>query len=623
MTSAEGGTAGPATSHMIVAARSKSVKGPWENSPYNPIVHTYSATDNWWSKGHGTLIDDPNGNWYVVYHAYAKDYHTLGRQTLIEPVEWAQDGWYIAAPRLSPTSILHSAKNKVPTAFSISFPPLGGIKGGVGFTFWKEYSPESIILKDSVLTLIGKGATPADARLLLTTATDKAYETQVAFTLDKGNSAGLALFYNEKAFAGIVADNKNFTLYLNANDKMLIPNPFGKSGILKIINRGNRCTFLASGDNRTWTTLADNVDVSSLHHNNYNGFYALRPALLSAGKGAAHFKDFSCKNAIPTEKDMAAYLMVYHLDETHSLHFALSRDGYTFTALNDNKPIVAGDTIANQHGIRDPHICRGPDGAFYMTMTDLHAKGKEAGLRDTEFERDRKDYGWGNNRGIVLMKSWNLLNWTHTAIRIDTLSAEFSEMGCAWAPEVVYDEERGKLMIHFAIRFRNEALRMYYVYANDDFNRIETLPRLLWEYPIENTGVLDANITKFDGKYFMFYAVNDDTAGGVKLAVSDHINRDYAFNPRFYDFETASCEAPSIWKRIGEDKWVLMVDVSWLKPQNFGFAETSDFVNFTYLGHFNDGIMKTTNFIPKHGAVIHLTAEEADGLEKYWKSRKQ
>ena len=38
----------------------KSVIGPWENSPYNPIVHTYSVTDSWWSKGHGTLIDDVN-----------------------------------------------------------------------------------------------------------------------------------------------------------------------------------------------------------------------------------------------------------------------------------------------------------------------------------------------------------------------------------------------------------------------------------------------------------------------------------------------------------------------------------------------------------------------------------
>ena len=93
LVSAEGGTAGPPTSHMVVVARSKSALGPWENSPHNPLVHTYSADEFWWSKGHGTLIDDAAGNWYVVYHAYRNGYHTLGRSTIIESVEWTKDGW--------------------------------------------------------------------------------------------------------------------------------------------------------------------------------------------------------------------------------------------------------------------------------------------------------------------------------------------------------------------------------------------------------------------------------------------------------------------------------------------------------------------------------------------------
>ncbi|MBU6298354.1 MAG: family 43 glycosylhydrolase, partial [Alphaproteobacteria bacterium] len=40
LVSAVGGTAGPPTSHMVTAARSKSILGPWENCPFNPIVHT-------------------------------------------------------------------------------------------------------------------------------------------------------------------------------------------------------------------------------------------------------------------------------------------------------------------------------------------------------------------------------------------------------------------------------------------------------------------------------------------------------------------------------------------------------------------------------------------------------
>ena len=61
LTSAQGGTAGPATSHMVVSARSKSPTGPWENSPYNPIVHTFSADETWWSRGHGSLVEGPDG----------------------------------------------------------------------------------------------------------------------------------------------------------------------------------------------------------------------------------------------------------------------------------------------------------------------------------------------------------------------------------------------------------------------------------------------------------------------------------------------------------------------------------------------------------------------------------
>ena len=53
-------------------------------------------------------------------------------------------------------------------------------------------------------------------------------------------------------------------------------------------------------------------------------------------------------------------------------------------------------------------------------------------------------------------------------------------------------------------------------------------------------------------------------------------------NPRRY-------EAPNLWKRIGEDRWVLMYDVYGQKVHNFGFSETSDFVHFTPLGQFNQG----------------------------------
>lgn len=574
LTSAQGGTAGPATSHMVVSARSKSIMGPWENSPYNPVVHTYSATDNWWSKGHGTLIDDVNGNWWIVYHAYAKGYHTLGRQTLIEPIEWTADGWY--RTKSTATSIKPDKQIKHGIELSDDF---NEANLGLQWTFWKEYVPKALTFDNGTLWMKAKGRTPADGRLLLTTAEDKNYETQVEINIGNGNTGGLVLFYNENAYAGVVSDGKKFIVYQNASKQLELPNELGKRFIAKIHNQGNNLRIMVSKDSKEWITLAENVDVSQMHHNNYHGFYALRIGLLSAGKGRAGFKQFRYKNAVPQEKDMSAYLMVFHKDETHGLYMAVSRDGYTFTAMNDGEPVIAGDTIAYQRGIRDPHIYRGPDGAFYLAMTDLHVFAKRDGYRETEWERDRNMYGWGNNYGLVLMKSWDLVNWKRANIRFDKLTAGLSEIGCAWAPEVTYDEKKGKLMIYYTMRFRNEANKLYYVYVNDDFDTIESLPQILFEYPNEGVSAIDGDITKVGDKYHLFYVAHDGPAG-IKQAVSDRANGDYEYDPRWYDFEPKACEAPTVWKRIGEDKWVLMYDVYSVTPHNFGFIETSDFVNF-------------------------------------------
>jgi len=69
---------------------------------------------------------------------------------------------------------------------------------------------------------------------------------------------------------------------------------------------------------------------------------------------------------------------------------------------------------------------------------------------------------------------------------------------------------------------------------------------------------------------------------------------------------------------------VLMYDVFGAKPNNMGFAETTDFKTFRNIGRFNDpgSTMKTTNFTaPKHGTVMAITPEEAERLRGYFGAR--
>jgi beta-xylosidase len=78
---------------MVVAARSRSIHGPWEQHPGNPLVRTTSDAEAWWCRGHASLVEAPDGSWWAAYHGYRAGFWTLGRQCLLDPVIWDKDGW--------------------------------------------------------------------------------------------------------------------------------------------------------------------------------------------------------------------------------------------------------------------------------------------------------------------------------------------------------------------------------------------------------------------------------------------------------------------------------------------------------------------------------------------------
>jgi hypothetical protein len=311
------------------------------------------------------------------------------------------------------------------------------------------------------------------------------------------------------------------------------------------------------------------------------------------------------------EKDLAGYLLVYFKDMDQSAYMAISADGYTFTDVNGGHRVFIGSQLAEQKGVRDPHITRGPDGAFYLAMTDLHIFGKRAGFRDTEFERPAEKYGWGNNRAIVLMKSFDLIHWTHSDFRVDKAFPELGDIDCAWAPETVYDPSMKRMMVYFTIRYNNKECHLYYSYTDDDFTRLESKPER-----ITDIGGLDGDITKVGEKYQLFYV----SSAKVLRSVSDHINQGFKTDTARIDPEKVSTEAPNLFKRIGTETYVLMYDVYGARPNNMGFSETTDFVTYKNIGRFNEGVMKTTNFErPKHGAITYLTKNEIKAIAKHWK----
>lgn len=347
---------------------------------------------------------------------------------------------------------------------------------------------------------------------------------------------------------------------------------------------------------------------------------------------AAVTTPMAAKNHTPKERQLAGYVMVYHKDADHGLHMAYSWDGYTWTALNNDCPIMAGDTIAQQKGIRDPYIFRNPkDGSFLAAMTDLHVFGQRDGVRATTWERP-DTYRWGNNRGLVLLRSTDLIHWQRTNLDFtqlastDSIIPDWKEVGCVWAPEMNWDEQRQQVMMHFTTRYKNGRNVIYYAYMNDDFTALATSPRFL--FGMQNaqgrfTGpTIDSDITRVGDTYHLLMV----QFGYIRHATSANLTGPYVQDNLYDDGETQRHEAPAAWRRIGTDQYIVMFDNYSREPHNFGFVCTRDFRTFKPLGYFDaeGSPMHRTNFAEqKHGAVVAVTRRELKRLISYWKQQEE
>jgi beta-xylosidase len=292
---AEGGTAGPPSGHMIVSARSQSIHGPWENSPYNPIARTLSAEERWWSKGHGTLVEGPDGRWYVVYHAYENAFMTLGRQTLLEPVSWTADGW-VKLAGVDPARPIRKPADGHGAAHGVAFS--GGFEVGRMGTQWSFYEggekdAARYRIEDGALTMKGKGASPADASPLWFVAGDPAYEIEVEVETDGKAAAGLLVFYSRRLYGGLGFDDESLILHRYGLDRRgQKPKELGRRVFLRLVNDRHLVSLYYSADGQAWTRYYTRMDVSGYHHNTAYDFLSLRPALYVAGDGEARFRGF-------------------------------------------------------------------------------------------------------------------------------------------------------------------------------------------------------------------------------------------------------------------------------------------------------------------------------------------
>lgn len=198
---AEGGTR---ENHMVTMARSRSLQGPYEPAPGNPLLTAANNTESYFQAvGHADLFQDKNGKWWATALAvraggeYGQDPGPyfgnlpMGRETVLTPVSWdegefpvfdpvqgTQSGW----PLADETFVTDGEGQLNSADDHCTFPP--GSELPIHFIHWRlprarnyRVSPpghwNTLALKSSVLNLtafdadyaLGRGQTFVGRRM--------------------------------------------------------------------------------------------------------------------------------------------------------------------------------------------------------------------------------------------------------------------------------------------------------------------------------------------------------------------------------------------------------------------------------------------------------------------------
>ena len=304
------------------------------------------------------------------------------------------------------------------------------------------------------------------------------------------------------------------------------------------------------------------------------------------------------------------YLFAYFpANDNENIYYALSNDGYNFTPMNGGKRVVAADTVSLKKGLRDPHVLRAPDGWFYMVNTDM--KSAE---------------GWSSNRGMVLMKSRDLINWKHATVHFPDKykGKNFANVTRVWAPETIWDENydngdgtKGRPLVYYSILTNDGTIdydQVFFNYANKDFTDLEGDPIHFFDRG-KSTIDMDIVYNPVDKLYHGFYK-NEGDGGICKVQARSLTSEKGTRGPTWYNRTSAlqqtteAVEGAGVFKLINQNSWVLMYDC--YMNGHYQFTSSTDLINFKFVQD-----TKTSGaFTPRHGTILPITAQETAALMK-------
>lgn len=292
---------------------------------------------------------------------------------------------------------------------------------------------------------------------------------------------------------------------------------------------------------------------------------------------------------------MNHYLFVHFIGEQvdgEQIYFSVSADGLNFQDLNQGLPVLKSNL--GEEGIRDPFVIRHPEtGYFYLIATDL---------------RIEKGLGWGaaqdhGSRDMIIWESQDLVNWS----RPWSVTVGIPEAGNVWAPEAIFDETTGRILVFWASKVAGKH-RMYAAYT-DDFHQIDS-PFLFMEKPGD---VIDSTITKVGNYYYRF--TKDETTSRIIMERATELTGNYETVVAPVLEVQEGVEGPEIYQ-VGENRWFLILD-RFATDQGYAIFESNDLAtgDFRMLAEssYDFGVTKK-----RHGGVMAITEAEYHRLLTFY-----
>ncbi len=287
---------------------------------------------------------------------------------------------------------------------------------------------------------------------------------------------------------------------------------------------------------------------------------------------------------------------------TEQVYFALSTNGREWTALNGGEPVLVSHV--GERGLRDPFVLRAHDGKkFYLIGTDLSINLNPDWTRAVR----------AGSRAIIVWESPDLVHWS--APRRIEVAPE--DAGCAWAPEAVYDAEKGDYLVFWASTTGRDDFARHRIWAarTPDFRRFSAS----FVYIDKGTTVIDTTIVHDGRAYYRF--TKDEKHKAISLETAAKLDGDWREiadfslrtltgyeGPACYLIEPATAERPPLWGLILDH---------YIAQRGYQPYVTHDLAS----GRFEPASGFRFPFPFRHGSVLPLSAEEIVRLRAAYGNR--